>query len=220
MKSFKLPTPKSIMSSIRKQLKSSSATSPISEEDCQLRLNQIRIELKKSTSMMNNSQHPSIQSACLTRISKLKKERQLYQIIQERYNVQSMLNTTQVKSVRVACKERMKQLLYELETLKDEMNELDVYGCQGGGEREEEDRNWFDNVVRYMNESAPSHDEISTVRMSAGAYQQQQQQHQQPLGYDNNRHQSSDNRRILSPRRYTMNRSPVARAVNSSPSWF
>jgi hypothetical protein len=212
------------MSSLRKQLNSSSATSPISEENCQLRLNQIRIELKKSTSMMNNSQHPSIQSACLTRISKLKKERQLYQIIQERYNVQSMLNTTQVKSVRVACKERMKQLLYELETLKDEMNELDVYGCQGSGEREEEDRNWFDNVVRYMNESAPSHDDISTVRMSAGAYQQQhhhhQQQQQQPRGHGNNRHQSSDNRRILSPRRYTMNRSPVARAVNSRSSWF
>ena len=243
-KRFQLPTPQSVLSSLLGKQPKSSATP--NEEECQRRLTEIRIELRKSTTMLNNSQNPAVQDACQRRISKLKKERQFYQIIQERSRLQSMLHTSNVESVKGACKERMKQLIYELETLQ--MEEEDVVDGDDGGtlpndtRREQppddvEDSQWFERVLQYVNESATLHDnDDATIRIpratipvqqSRGAYHPSRRReeyfpHQQYQSYypNNPQQRYDDSSRVLSPRRNTRSQSPVARAVNSRTHWI
>ena len=192
-KGFKLPTLSSVFSP--SQPKSTKATP--SEDECKHRLAQIKLEINKSTSMMNASQNPAVQKACQTHVSKLQDEKRFYQIIQERHNIQSMLETTQVESVRSACKERFKQLIYELETLQ--MENKDKYDNEENNDgncnttavsnppheedennEEVEDSQWFDRILQYVSESTPLHDERSAVNIMATAptpndYLQQQQ---------------------------------------------
>ena len=243
-KRFQLPTPQSVLSSLLGKQPKSSATP--NEEECQRRLTEIRIELRKSTAMLDNSQNPAVKDACQRRISKLKKERQFYQIIQERSKVQSMLHTSNVESVKGACKERLKQLIYELETLQME-EEDDVDGDDGGtlpnDTRREppddvEDSQWFERVLQYVNESATLHDnDDATMRMSSATIPVQQSRgttyspsrrrdeyfpkhHQYQNYYPNNPQQRYDDSQILPPRRNTRSQSPVARAVNSRTHWI
>ena len=163
-KRFQLPTPQSVLSSLLGKQPKSSTAAP-NEEECQRRLTEIRIELRKSTAMLDNSQNPAVQSACQRRINKLKKERQFFQIIQERSKVQSMLHTSKVESVKGVCKERMKQLIYELETLQmEEDDDDDERGTLPNNTRREQladdgdDSQWFERVFQYVNESATLHD--------------------------------------------------------------
>lgn len=243
-KRFQLPTPQSVLSSLLGKQPKSSATP--NEEECQRRLTEIRIELRKSTTMLDNSQNPAVQDACQRRINKLKKERQFYQIIQERSKVQSMLHTSNVESVKGACKERMKQLIYELETLQmEEENDDDDGGptLPNDTRREQppddvEDSQWFERVVQYVNESgATLHDNDDTtmimpratipVQQSRGTYHPSRRreeyfpQHQQYQNYfPNNPQQRYDDSRVLSPRKNARSQSPVARAVNSRTHWI
>ena len=162
-KGFKLPTLSSVFSP--SQPKSTKATP--SEDECKHRLAQIKLEINKSTSMMNASQNPAVQKACQTHVSKLQDEKRFYQIIQERHNIQSMLETTQVESVRSACKERFKQLIYELETLQMENDKYDNdENCNTNEEDENdegEDSQWFDRILQYVNESTPAVNIMATA---------------------------------------------------------